>query len=48
MATTSTPEQNDCEADNRDEYTPPPCALPICCEVDADGNDVTPEPEVVV
>ena len=24
MATTSTPEQNDPEIDNRDKYTPPP------------------------
>lgn len=27
MATTSTPEENDPEADNRAEYTPPPCVL---------------------
>lgn len=29
MATESTPEENDPEADNRDEYVPPPCALPL-------------------
>lgn len=52
MATESTPEENDPEADNRAEYTPPPCALPLDesrsfdengCEVDEHGDPMAAE-----
>lgn len=39
MATTSTEDQNDPTLDNREEYTPPPCAeeLNTAIDFDADG-----------
>ena len=46
MTTSSTPEQNDPEQDNRAEYTPPPCAVPISGEFDEDGCAIGLEDDV--
>lgn len=44
MATRSFLEDNDPDVDNRAEYAPPPCALPIdeSCDFDENGCEVKP------